>query len=468
MAQTAILTSRPGGRRERVERLVSGRLEAAFRIERLAALRLATRARLGALVVIALWLFVWVSPPRIYFLESLMALFAIFALIHYRLATGHPDWPWLNYAMVAGDMALLSFTMVGYDLIFGGAWPPQMMLRNGTFVYFFVFVAIVALSYSPRLTLWAGLAGALAWWFGVRLIVAQPGTLTMPHRPSDMPSAPALVAHLDAHFVDLDVITQDTVVLLIVAGILAAGAWRTRRLVLREAVAARERANLARYFSPRIVDRLAEADEPLSQVRVQPVAVLFADIVGFTRRSEREPPERVVALLRAFHARLEQAVFEHDGTLDKYLGDGIMATFGTPEAGPDDACNAIVAARAMLASIERWNRERASPAFDPIRLSIGIHYGEVVLGDIGSERRLEFAVLGDVVNVASRLEQLSRELDSHLVVSDALVGAARGRPAAGPALAGLRLTQPQNLRGRDQPVAVWRLAPDLTDASSPG
>ncbi len=456
MAQAASLSSQLGGRRERVERLVSERLEKAFRAEQRAGLRLATRALLIALAVTALWLFVWVDPPRIYFLEALLALFAACALAYYRWGAG--DRPWQGYAMVALYMALLSFSMVGYDLLFGDVWPPQMMLRNGTFVYFFMFVAVVALSYSPPLVVWAGLAGALAWSLGASLIALAPGTRTgAEHGPDTRDQALAL--HLDPRFVDLDVITQDAVVLLIVAGILAAGSWRSRRLVLREAVAARERANLARYFSPRIVDRLAEADEPLSQVRVQPVAVLFADIVGFTHRSEREPPERIVALLRAFHARLEQAVFEHEGTLDKYLGDGVMATFGTPEVGPDDAYNALAAARAMLASIEAWNRERSGPGGEPIQLSIGIHYGEVVLGDIGSERRLEFAVLGDVVNVASRLEQLTRQLDSSLVVSDALVRAARRSPQAGPGLVGLCPAEPQHLRGRDQPVAVWRLAP---------
>jgi adenylate cyclase len=456
MAQAATLASQLGGRRERVERLVSKRVEDAFRAEQLAGLRLATRAQLIGLAVIAAWLYVWVGPPRIYFLETLLVLFAGCAVAQNRLAT--IDRPWLQYALVALYMAMLSFAMFGYDLLFGDVWPPQMMLRNGTFVYFFMFVAVVALSYSPPLVAWAGVVGALAWWLGVRLIIAQPGTLT-PSGHDDLAPAQALAVHLDARFVDLDVVTQDVVVLLIVAGILAAGVWRTRRLVLRQAVAARERANLARYFSPRIVDRLAQADEPLGQVRVQPVAVLFADIVGFTHRSEREPPERIVALLRTFHARLEQAVFEHDGTLDKYLGDGIMATFGTPEAGPDDAQNALAAARAMLTSIDAWNRDRAGPGRDPIRLSIGIHYGEVVLGDIGSERRLEFAVLGDVVNVASRLEELTRRLASPLVVSDALVQAARGQSAGAPALVGLRPTAPQQLRGRDQPVAVWRLDP---------
>ena len=134
-----------------------------------------------------------------------------------------------------------------------------------------------------------------------------------------------------------------------------------------------------------------------------------------------------------------------------------MATFGTPDAGPNDAANALAAARAMLADIATWNHERVRAGETAVRLSIGIHYGEVVLGDIGSERRLEFAVIGDVVNVASRLESLTRELGSPLVVSDALVAAVRASPTGAPTLAGLRRAEPHHLRGRDQPVAVWIL-----------
>src|SRR3546814_9511924 len=102
-----------------------------------------------------------------------------------------------------------------------------------------------------------------------------------------------------------------------------------------------------------------------------------------------------------------------------------MATFGTPEPGPRDAANALAAGRAMLRTVEEWNRERIAAGEPPIQLSIGIHYGEVVLGNIGSERRLEFAVLGDVVNVARRLETLTRDLQCHLAACSALVTAAR-------------------------------------------
>ena len=230
--------------------------------------------------------------------------------------------------------------------------------------------------------------------------------------------------------------------------------------MISQATAARERANLARYFPPTIVDQLADLDQPLGAVRAQPVAVMFADIVGFTRLAEKQEPGQIIGLLRQFHALMERAIFDHEGTLDKFLGDGVMTTFGTPSAGQSDATNALRCAHAMLAAVQAWNEERARAGHAPVRLSIGMHYGEVVLGDIGSERRLEFAVLGDVVNVASRLEERSRQLDCQVVVSDELVRQARREAgaAADPPLADFQAAEPQSLRGRDEPVAVWTLA----------
>jgi adenylate cyclase len=169
----------------------------------------------------------------------------------------------------------------------------------------------------------------------------------------------------------------------------------------------------------------------------------------------------VVATLRAFHGKLERAVFDHGGTLDKFLGDGVMATFGTPTVGPHDARNALAAARAACAAIASWNAERAARGEPAIQVSIGIHYGPVVLGDIGSERRMEFAVLGDVVNVAERLEGLTRRLGCQIVVSDDTVQALRKEsPGEVDALlAGFGAAPAQELRGRAQPVAVWTHEP---------
>jgi adenylate cyclase len=136
-----------------------------------------------------------------------------------------------------------------------------------------------------------------------------------------------------------------------------------------------------------------------------------------------------------------------------------MATFGTPVPGPRDALNALAAARDMLESIEAWSRKRQAAGRLPIRLSIGLHYGPVVLGDIGSERRLEFAVLGDTVNVANRLEAHTRVLDCRVLASDALVEQARHESPAEAELllAGFRPGAPQSLRGRVGQVGVWLL-----------
>lgn len=158
-------------------------------------------------------------------------------------------------------------------------------------------------------------------------------------------------------------------------------------------------------------------------VREQNVAVLFADIVGFTKLCENETAENVIKFLRDYHNRLGQAVFDNNGTLDKYIGDGLMATFGTPDTSPEDAQNALQCAMDMVAALELWNADRAKSGDERLRVGIGLHYGPVVVGDIGNERRLEYSVIGDTVNTASRLEHLTRQLNSPIVVSDSLFGA---------------------------------------------
>jgi adenylate cyclase len=193
-------------------------------------------------------------------------------------------------------------------------------------------------------------------------------------------------------------------------------------------------------------------------VRTQDVAVLFADIVGFTAYADGRDPTDVIGTLRQFHERMEREVFQHGGTLDKYLGDGLMATFGTPFAGDCDAVNALRCAQGMLASIVELNRQRSGRGEPPIQVSVGVHYGQVVLGDIGLNR-LEFAVIGTTVNAASRLESLTRELGCALVVSDALVRQARAESESSSADF-VRLVErpPQLVRGIEQPIGIWTCA----------
>lgn len=224
--------------------------------------------------------------------------------------------------------------------------------------------------------------------------------------------------------------------------------------------AERARTNLSRYFSPNMVALLSERDEPLGQVRAQQVAVIFADLFDFTRFSAQHAPEEVMATLRDLHGRLTDIVLAHGGTLEKFLGDGIMATFGTPLPTGTDATRALAAARDMVAMIGGWNAGRAAAGRARLSLGIGAHLGPVLLGEVGSARRVEYAVVGGTVNLASRLQDMTRALRTPAVVSRDLLDAARAEGAEGARLAGLfEAVAPQPVDGFDDPVEVAVLAP---------
>ena len=134
------------------------------------------------------------------------------------------------------------------------------------------------------------------------------------------------------------------------------------------------------------------------------VTVLFCDIRGFTTLAERLTPEQVVSLLNEFYTLMIETTFKHDGTLDKFIGNAVMAAFGAPIAHPDHALRAVRTALAMQSGIAELNERRAVAGKDPIRIGIGVNLGEVVAGTVGTEDRMEYTVIGDSVNLAARLE----------------------------------------------------------------
>jgi adenylate cyclase len=163
----------------------------------------------------------------------------------------------------------------------------------------------------------------------------------------------------------------------------------------------------------------------------------------------------VINLLRGFHGRMEEVVFAHGGTLDKYIGDAVMANFGTPHTGPCDASDALACATAMADAITEWNHQRTADGNEPVRAGIGLHYGSVVLGDIGSAHRLEFAVIGDTVNVASCLEHLTRSLGAAIVAGGDLVAEVRREGGGEALLEGFRERSGQEISGRSEAITVW-------------
>ena len=164
-----------------------------------------------------------------------------------------------------------------------------------------------------------------------------------------------------------------------------------------------------------------------------------------------------MTMLRQFHERMTAEIFACDGTVEKYIGDAILAVFGLPTARQEDAGNALRCANRMLAALDDWNDERERLGEEPIAIGLGLNYGPAVIGDVGSRQGLSFTVIGDTVNTASRLQGLTRSLTTLLVASDALVVAARNAsmPELEPILPRLEDRGEQRLRGRSEPVHVW-------------
>jgi adenylate cyclase len=164
------------------------------------------------------------------------------------------------------------------------------------------------------------------------------------------------------------------------------------------------RSNFERYFAPQLAERIADSAEATKLGgEKRPVAVLFSDIRGFTPLSESMKPDEIATLLTEYFTEMVECVFRHGGMLDKFIGDAVMAQWGAPLGNPDDADRALKAAVDMMAALSTLNARWREEGRPTLQIGIGLNYGEAFAGNIGSERRLEFTVIGDTVNTASRL-----------------------------------------------------------------
>jgi adenylate cyclase len=221
---------------------------------------------------------------------------------------------------------------------------------------------------------------------------------------------------------------------------------RAHERLAREEVA---RANYGRFLPEYVVRQMLENPESFKLGGVsQKITVLFADIRGFTRLSEHAEPEKVVQLLNKYFSAMTDIIFAHGGTLDKYLGDGLMALFGAPTATPDDATNALNAAVAMQRRVIGINADLREEGLPEVAIGIGLHTGEAVVGYVGSERRSEYTAIGDTVNTASRLE--SNSTGGQILLSDAASQAAESRYP-------LIAREPIAVKNRVQPVPLFEV-----------
>jgi adenylate cyclase len=404
-----------------------GRMRDSVRAAELDGLTFAFWARLLGIGIVTLWLVFLVPWPRDAYYATYGLGFFILGFVPYRLRH-HRHASAIKLAFVVADVALVTTAiLMPPPAGLSGDWPVQARLRGQEYLYLLLLLAEAALTYSPFTVLWTGAVIAAIWSLGVQVIYSLPGTTTFAQLSSEVAasSEAALRVYFDPTFVGLTAWRTQLIATGLLTVILTIAVWRSRRTLLAHVEAEIVRSDLARYVSPDLVDALVlQAPEGLGEPAVRTVAVLYADIVGFTGFAERLPPERSFALLRSFRERSCRVVFKNGGTLDKYLGDGFMATFGGIQVQENVAERALTCAFELQEEIGRWNAKRRARGAVPIEVSVGAHCGPVVVGNLGSQTCSEFTVVGDVVNVASRLEAATREFRAAIVVSGTCVTAA--------------------------------------------
>ncbi len=217
----------------------------------------------------------------------------------------------------------------------------------------------------------------------------------------------------------------------------------------------RMKMNFVRYVSKHVLDAIIKSDTPTKlEGERRKITVLFSDIRHFTRLAEHLPPEQVVSLLNEFFAVMLDIVFAHEGTFDKFLGDGIMVEFGAPLEDPLQEQHAILTAlemqKALTTLCTRWEKENKPQ----IAMGIGIHTGLAVVGNIGSEKRMEYTAIGDTVNVAARLEQATKALKIPILVSESTYIATKHL---------FKMTDlgKMTLEGRKEPIRAYSIIPEL-------
>ncbi|KQS78704.1 hypothetical protein ASG25_08565 [Rhizobium sp. Leaf384] len=390
-------------------------------------LAVAFRVRLCAVAVIAVWLLVSTAWPRnVYYLA---VSFVFLALSYVPYATRHHRAAWtIKLACTILDVALITATILLPPLgDLASDWPIQTRTRGPEFLYLLLLLAESALTYSPILVVWTGGIILAVWSFGINTLYDRPDTVRF-DASGTMSDMQALERFLNPYFVGLIQMWVQLVTTGLITLILAIAVLRSRNTLISQIKDNTARTSLARYVSPDVAHAMGDGAPRFGEPTKHEVAIMFVDIVGFTRMAEKRSPEQALNLLRSFQERGCSVLFPCGGTLDKFLGDGFMATFGGVQPQKDAAERALSCAFQLLDTYAAWSEKRRRRGAQPVDIAIGLHFGEVIVGNVGTSERREFTVIGDVVNVASRLERATRHLEGSLVVSDACLQAAGGAP----------------------------------------
>lgn len=342
---------------------------------------------------------------------QVLFIYALFCVVRIALAHAKRLAPWMLYVSVIADVALLMGLIWSFH--FKYAQPAAFYLKVPTLFYAFLFIALRALRFEARFIVFTGLMVAAGWAFLTYYVASgRGGPPNQTHNFVDYMTSNALLVGAEV---------DKIIAILLATAVLALAISRARHLLVRsvsEGAAARD---LSRFFDPGVAARIRSAAMSIKagEGELRDVAILTVDLRGFTRLSTELAPAEVMKVLQDYQGRVCPLIQGNGGSIDKFLGDGILASFGAVAPSPTATADALRAADAVIAAADQWIAERQAAGLAPLTIGMAVSAGRVVFGAVGDGERLEFTVIGDAVNFAAKLEKHNKEEKTRAITDGA-------------------------------------------------
>jgi len=342
------------------------------------------------------------------FETEVFVIYGVFAVV--RLVLAYRRWlpEWFLYVSAVADTALLMGLI--YSFHYKYAQPAVFYLKAPILLYIFLLIALRALRFEARFVVVTGLAAVAGW---IALILYALGGRGGPPNMTD-----DFVEYMTSNAFLIQAEADKIIAILLTTIVLAIAIARARHLLVRsvsEGAAARD---LSRFFDPGVAARIRGAAMSIKpgEGELRDVAILTVDLRGFTRLSTELAPDDVMKLLQDYQGRVCPLIVSNGGSIDKFLGDGILASFGAVVPATTAAADALRAADAVIEAADRWAAERTAAGRQPLSIGLAVASGRVVFGAVGDAERLEFTVIGDAVNFAAKLEKHNKDEHTRALV----------------------------------------------------
>jgi len=328
---------------------------------------------------------------------KVIIVYATFSVIRLGLCLRGFMPAWFLVLSVIADVALLMILIWGFHIEY--QQPAGFYLKAPTLLYVFIFIALRALRFDVGFLLLTGITAAVGWLYLVYYAVTFDSL--------ENPVTRSYVEYITSAKVLRGAEFDKVITILMTTAILAVAVVRARRLLVRAVTEGAAAQDLKRFFAPEIARTITAAEMQIQpgQGELREAAILHVDIRGFTPLSTRLDPDAVMQLLADYQARMVAAIRQHGGSIDKFLGDGILASFGAARPTDTYAADALRSVHGLKAAAVAWAAERKAQGQEPVRIGATVAAGRVVFGAVGDASRLEYTVIGDAVNLCAKLDK---------------------------------------------------------------